>query len=98
MKMLGHRNIQNTLVYTQLANYENDEYCSAVAKTAEETRKPVESGFIFVCDMDGIRLFSKRKCQNLGKNHAYLLRSCPICFNKRISTLLYSPKRKIPQC
>ena len=61
MKMLGHRNIQNTLVYTQLADFESDEYHSAVAKTVEEARKLVESGFTFVCDTDDIRLFSKRK-------------------------------------
>ena len=61
MKMLGHRNIQNTLVYTQLVNFESGEYHSAIAKTVDEARKLVESGFAFVCDMDGIKLFSKRK-------------------------------------
>ncbi|MCJ7632971.1 site-specific integrase, partial [Candidatus Bathyarchaeota archaeon] len=36
MKMLGHRNIQSTLVYTRLTNFENDEYHAATAKTLEE--------------------------------------------------------------
>jgi len=61
MKLLGHRNIQNTLVYTQLVNFEGDEYHSAVANTVDEARKLVESGFTFVCDMQGTKLFSKRK-------------------------------------
>ena len=61
MKLLGHRNIQNTLVYTQLVNFEGDENHSAVANTVDEARKLVESGFTFVCDMEGTKLFSKRK-------------------------------------
>lgn len=61
MKMLGHRNIQNTLIYTQLVNFQSDEYYSAVAKTVDEARKLVESGFTFVCDIEGIKVFSKRK-------------------------------------
>jgi integrase len=61
MRMLGHRNIQNTLVYTQLVNLESDQYHSATAKTIEEARKLVEAGFAFVCDMEGVKLFSKRK-------------------------------------
>jgi len=61
MKMLGHRNIQNTLIYTQLVNFQSDEYYSAVAKTVDEARKLVESGFTFVCDIEGMKVFSKRK-------------------------------------
>jgi integrase/predicted RNA-binding Zn-ribbon protein involved in translation (DUF1610 family) len=37
MKLLGHRNIQNTLVYTQLVNFESDEY---ICKAARSLRKP----------------------------------------------------------
>jgi hypothetical protein len=40
MKRLGHKQIENTLIYTQLIQYENDEYHSAVAETTEEARKP----------------------------------------------------------
>lgn len=61
MKMLGHRNIQNTLVYTQLVNFEGDEYYSAVAQTVDEARKLVESEFTFVCDLQGMKIFSKHK-------------------------------------
>ena len=61
MKMLGHRNIQNTLLYTQLVNFENDDYHSATAKTVEEGQKLVEAGFKFVCNSEDIKLFRKRK-------------------------------------
>jgi integrase len=60
MQMLGHRNIQNTLLYTQLIDFHNDEYHSATAKTVLEAQKLVE-GFEYVCDFGEIKLFRKRK-------------------------------------
>jgi len=36
MKLLGHRRIENTLIYTQLVEFETDDYHSATAETAEE--------------------------------------------------------------
>ena len=61
MKMLGHRNIQNTLIYTQLVDFEGDEFHSATAKNVEEAQKLIEEGFEFVCDYDHIKIFRKRK-------------------------------------
>lgn len=61
MKMLGHKSIQNTLLYTQLVNFENDEYHSSTAKTVEEAQKLVEAGFEYVCNFEDIKLFRKRK-------------------------------------
>jgi len=61
MKMLGHRNIQNTLIYTQLITFESDEYHSAVAKTIDEARAMVEGGFHYVCTHNDVMLFRKRK-------------------------------------
>jgi len=61
MKLLGHKSIQNTLLYTQLVNFETDEYHSAVAETVEEARKLIEAGFEYVCNFNGVRLFRKRK-------------------------------------
>ena len=49
MKLLGHRNIDSTPVYTQLIGFESDEFHSAVAETMEEARKLVEDGFEYVC-------------------------------------------------
>ena len=61
MKTLGHKNIQTTLVYTQLVDFEGDEYHSATASTVEEARKLIETGFVYVCSHEGIMLFRKRK-------------------------------------
>jgi integrase len=59
---LGHKNINNTLVYTHLVNFNDDEeFYSATAKNIEEAKKLIENGFDFVCDLDGIKLFRKRK-------------------------------------
>lgn len=61
MQLLGHRNIKSTLVYTQLVNFESDDYHSATAGTVEEARKLVETGFEYVCTHNDIMLFRKRK-------------------------------------
>ena len=62
MQMLGHRNVKNTLVYTQLINNEgDDEYICKVAKTVEQAAELIEAGFEYVCEIDGIKLFRKRK-------------------------------------
>ncbi len=59
---LGHRNINNTLIYTHLVNFnENEEFYSATAKAVDEAAKLIEQGFDFVCDLDGVKLFRKRK-------------------------------------
>ncbi|MEM3629165.1 MAG: site-specific integrase [Candidatus Bathyarchaeia archaeon] len=60
-QILGHRNINSTLIYTQLVNFEADEYYSATAKTTEEAKTLIEAGFEYVCDMEGVKLFRKRK-------------------------------------
>jgi integrase len=60
-RMLGHKSIQNTEIYTHLIEFENDNYYSATAKTVEDARKLIESGFEFVTDIDDVKLFRKRK-------------------------------------
>jgi len=60
-QLLGHKKIENTMLYTQLINFESDEYSSAVAKSLEDARKLVEAGFEYVTDMDGCKLFRRRK-------------------------------------
>jgi integrase len=62
MQLLGHKNIKNTLVYTHLIDFKNDdEFAVKVAKTIDEACLLLESGFEFVCDMDNVKLFKKRK-------------------------------------
>jgi len=61
MKILGHKNFQNTLLCTQLITFENDIFHSATAKTVEGAQKLVEAGFEYVCDFNDTKLFRKRK-------------------------------------
>jgi integrase/DNA-directed RNA polymerase subunit M/transcription elongation factor TFIIS len=62
MQMLGHRNIKNTLIYTQLIQHDgDDEYVCKVAKTVEQASELIEAGFDYVCEIDGVKLFRKRK-------------------------------------
>jgi len=62
MKMLGHKSIQNTLIYTQLVKIENEEeFVCKVAKKPEEIAKLIEAGFEYVCEQEGLKFFRKRK-------------------------------------
>ena len=61
-KVLGHRDIKSTLVYTHLVNWENpDDYHCKTAKTIPEATELVEAGFEYVTELDGVKLFRKRK-------------------------------------
>jgi site-specific recombinase XerD len=63
MAVLGHKNIKNTLIYTQLVKLEKeDAFYSATAKTTEEAKNLIDSGFEYVCTTpECIMLFRKRK-------------------------------------
>jgi integrase len=61
MKLLGHKDIKTTLIYTQLVQFENDEFHSAAATTVEEARALIETGFEYVCTYSDVKLFRKRK-------------------------------------
>ena len=60
--LLGHRKIESTMVYTQLIAFENeDHFTCRVAKDVQEAKQLVEAGFDYVTDIDGVKLFRKRK-------------------------------------
>ena len=64
MKILGHKNIKNTMVYIQLeqALFKGEtEYVCRVARTVKEAKKLIEAGFEFVCEIGGAKLFRKSK-------------------------------------
>jgi len=62
MQVLGHKNIKNTLIYTQLIkNIKEDEYICKVAKTPSEIQELIENGFEYVCQKDDLIFFRKRK-------------------------------------
>jgi len=49
------------LRYVQLIAFKDDDYTSAVATTVQEVRQLVEAGFEYVTEMDGAKVFRKRK-------------------------------------
>jgi integrase len=59
--LLGHRDLRATLRYTHLLDSKDEEYISAVARTLDEARKLIEQGFEYVCEIDEVKLFRKRK-------------------------------------
>lgn len=61
MQILGHKNIRNALVYTQLVDFQDDDYISRVAKTVKGACQLVEAGFEYVTEIEGVKIFRKRK-------------------------------------
>jgi len=64
-EVLGHQNIQNTLIYIHLEaaifKRGNDEFTVRTAKTIEGAKKLLEVGFEYVTEMEDAKLFRKRK-------------------------------------
>jgi integrase len=61
MQLLGHKNIHNTLVYTQLVDFRDDEYTVKVAHSIEEDKQLLESGFEYMTERDSYKIYRKRK-------------------------------------
>jgi integrase len=61
-RKMGHRSLKNTLIYIDLADFDNEEeFISKVAQKPEEIQQLIEAGFEFVCQKDGLTFFRKRK-------------------------------------
>jgi hypothetical protein len=60
-QLLGHKSIQNTMLYTQLVNFEDDRFTCKIAETVEEAKELIEAGFEHVTHMDSVELFRKPK-------------------------------------
>ncbi len=58
---LGHKRIENTLVYTHLVPFAKEEYTCKVAHNLDEATALIEPRFEYVTEMDGVKLFKKRK-------------------------------------
>ena len=62
MRVLGHKSIKNTLIYTHLVDWKDDEYISKIAKTSVEACKLIEAGFEYTCTApDNLMIFKNRK-------------------------------------
>ena len=59
---LGHKDLRQTLRYTQLLETtEEDEYTCKTATNIKEAKELIENGFQYITEIDGIKLFRKRK-------------------------------------
>ena len=65
MKILGHKSIRSTMTYINIeqALYlaDSDEWVCKTAITIKEATELIETGFTYITDMEGIKLFRKRK-------------------------------------
>ena len=61
-QQMGHTKLETTLIYTQLIHFsEDDEYTCRTASNAAEAKDLIEHGFEYVTEIDGLKLFKKRK-------------------------------------
>jgi integrase len=61
-KILGHKNIKNTLVYTHLLEFEGeDSFIVKVASNLEEFTSLLSQGFEFISDYNELKILRKRK-------------------------------------
>jgi integrase len=62
MQKLGHKKIETTMLYTQLVtSNEEEEYTCKTATNKNEATKLIEAGFEYITEIDGTKLFKKRK-------------------------------------
>jgi integrase len=61
-QLLGHKKLETTMFYTQLIAYNGDEeYTCKAATNVKEATELIEHGFQYVTEIDGLKLFKKRK-------------------------------------
>jgi integrase len=58
---MGHKKLETTQKYMHLMNLNDDEWTCKTASTVEEVTQLVEAGFQYVTEMDGLKIFKKRK-------------------------------------
>jgi hypothetical protein len=63
--MLGHKNINNTMIYINMEQAlfleANDQFTCKTATNVKEATELIEAGFEYIQEIDGIRLYRKRK-------------------------------------
>jgi len=58
---LDHKNIKNTAVYTQLIQTKDDDCVCKTAEAVNEAKDLIEAGSEYICEIEDIKLFRKRK-------------------------------------
>ena len=61
LKLLGNKSIKNTVRYTHLVHFHDDQYDVATATTVEEAKELAATGFQYFTTMDGIQIFRRPK-------------------------------------
>jgi integrase len=59
--LMGHTKVETTLIYTQLLNLNDDEWTCRTAQNVQEATQLIENGFEYITEMDGLKLFRRRK-------------------------------------
>jgi integrase len=60
-QQMGHKRIETTLIYTQLLDLNDDEWTCKTAQNVKDATALIEAGFEYVTEIDGTKLFKKRK-------------------------------------
>ena len=60
-QLLGHKSIQNTMLYTQLVSFEDDRFTCRTAESVGEAEELIEAGFEHITHMNDVELFRKPK-------------------------------------
>ena len=60
-QQMGHKKIEATLIYVQLINFNDNEWTCKTANNINEATQLIENGFDYVTEIDGTKLFRKRK-------------------------------------
>jgi len=60
-QQMGHKSIETTLIYTQLLSLQDDEWTCKTATNIKEATNLIENGFEYITEIDGTKLFRKRK-------------------------------------
>ena len=61
-QLLGHKSIHNTLIYTHLIEFEdNDDFVVKIANSLDEFTEFLEKGFQYVSDYEDKKILRKRK-------------------------------------
>jgi hypothetical protein len=66
MKLLGHKNINNILVYTQLVDINDQDYVSKAVWTINEACKLIKHEFQYVCDFENAKTFRNQNSLHQG--------------------------------
>jgi hypothetical protein len=60
-KLLGHKRIENTMKYTIMIHFKDDEFEVTTVITVDKAKQVLSAGFDYVTEKNGIMIFRKPK-------------------------------------